>query len=80
MIIDPHLVGSGWLEWSGGVALLRLLLRGASSKDGVEQVEGGWWRVEGDLPLTHSFDLPSEEENGGLRGILLEEERTDSGF
>ena len=36
--------------------------------------------VEGDLPLTHSFDLPSEEENGGLRGILLEEERTDSGF
>ena len=43
-------------------------------------VEGGGWRVEGDLPLTHSFDLPSEEENGGLRGILLEEERTDSGF
>ena len=43
-------------------------------------MEGGWWMVEGDLPLTHSFDLPSEEENGGLRGILLEEERTDSGF
>ena len=68
------------MEWGG--ALLRLLLRGASSKDGVELVEG--WRVdggvEGDLPLTHSFDLPSEEENGGLRGILLEEERTDSGF
>ena len=80
MIIDPHVVGSGWLEWNWGVALLRLLLRGASSKDGVEQVEGGWWRVEGDLPLTHSFDLPSEEENGGLRGILLEEERTDSRF
>ena len=48
-------------------------------------VEGGGWMVDGggwrgDLPLTHSFDLPSEEENGGLRGILLEEERTDSGF
>ena len=62
------------------MALLRLLLRGASSKDGVEGgVEGGDG-LEGDLPLTHSFDLPSEEENGGLRGILLEEERTDSGF
>ena len=47
--------------------------------DGGEgKVDGGGWR--GDLPLTHSFDLPSEEENGGLRGILLEEERTDSGF
>ena len=45
---------------------------------GEGKVDGGEGR--GDLPLTHSFDLPSEEENGGLRGILLEEERTDSGF
>lgn len=41
---------------------------------------GGRLGRRGDLPLTHSFDLPSEEENGGLRGILLEEERTDSRF
>ena len=79
MIIDPHLVGSwGWLEWSGG--------GGTSPSPPERRVIKRWggasggWRVEGDLPLTHSFDLPSEEENGGLRGILLEEERTDSGF
>ena len=33
------------MEWGVGVALLRLLLRGASSKDGVEEGGGGGWKV-----------------------------------